>query len=143
MIKYIVSLIVLLSLTISTFAGDFNIFGFEKNDKGFYTWSEDNNMIVGICSYKERSNREDTKDYTSLGSYLQFPIIELKNAQINFGVIYPFVDAKRIRPEFSVSYLFGKLLNCPDWIPLEVGAYWAMSPWNAKGFQLGLVAIKF
>jgi hypothetical protein len=140
--KYIVGLVIFLGVVFSSFGGDFKVFGFSKDDNGSFSWS-DYDITMGMCSYKENSIRFDARDNTELGSYIQIPMVQDGNARISVGIVFTLFDTKRSRPEFSVSYLLGEKMGLPKWMPLEIGAYWAVSPWNVVGGQVGLLKVDF
>lgn len=119
------------------------ITSYSADEKGSLVWS-DYDIIIGVCSYNEHSHRPDTLEGTYLGTYIQIPIVQRSLTRISIGVVSPRIEEmRRIRPEFSVSYLLGERVGLPSWLPLEVGAYVAVSPWNVVGLQLGLIKIDF
>lgn len=140
--KYIVGLIIFLGMVFSSFGGDLKVFGFSKDDNGNFSWS-DYDITMGICSYKENSIRSDARDNVEWCSYFQMPMVQDGNARMSVGIVLTLFDTKRSRPEFSVSYLLGEKMGLPKWMPLEVGAYWAVSPWNVVGGQVGLLKVDF
>ena len=140
--KCIGILVVLLGLVVSSFGDNVKMLGFVKDENGNFAWS-DYDLTFGVCSYREAGSRLDCISGAKMGSYFQVPLAQYGATRANFGVVYPFVEFRRTRPEFSVSHLVGKDFKFPDWMPLEVGAYWAVSPWVGWGAQLGLVRIKF
>ena len=128
--------------SLSSYAGDFRVFGMDKDDNGNYSWSN-YDLVFGVCSYKELGDRPDILNNATMGTYFQVPMVEYGNTRINFGVVFPFVEARRTRPEFSISHIFGGYLGLPKCLPLEVGAYWAASPWVGVGAQLGIFKVQF
>jgi hypothetical protein len=140
--KYIVCLAVLLGLSIPSFGGNLKIMGYERNANGDFSWSN-YDVVFGFCSYREVSGRLDNISYTAPASYFQIPLMQYGANRVNMGIVCPFFDTRRTRPEFSISHLLGEDFGLPSWMPLEIGGYWAASPWGVFGGQLGLLRIKF
>ena len=116
--------------------------GFQGNDKGNMSWSG-LELVGGVCSYAEGSERLDNISGTRLAEYVQVPVVVAGKTKMNFGVVFASFDMRRTRPEFSLSHDCGGYLGLPAWMPLEIGAYAAMSPWMAWGGQVGLLSLKF
>ena len=65
----------------------------------------------------------------AVGIYLQTPVASLYGIDICFGGVSPLGYVDRTRPEFSLDKLIYK--------NVEVGVYWAASPYNAYGAMIG------
>ena len=121
----------------SSFGGEIKFLGFTNN------WWSNFEITAGLCSYKETSNRLDNNDGVDVASYIQFPVVQYNSVRINAGYVMPSTEFRRSRPELSVSHLFGEDLSLPSEIPLEIGVYVAISPWEAWGIQFGLIRMEF
>ena len=110
---------------------------YEKSE-GVYSWA-DIDPVIGIATYQD-----DVLDGVHLAYYAQIPIVKYDDVRINFGVIITDELADELsRPTFSVSYLWTDTLNLPSWVGLETGVYYALGPYNAWGFQLGLLRLNW
>jgi len=148
--KFLVSLGLLLILSTLSLAEGPKIFDFGINTlrgletEGVFVW-KDVDPTIGISWYTDvdyyKNLPDDRNEY--IAAYLQMPIVKWDALRINFGVVVP-EKTERTRPLFGVSYIIGDEFEAiPDWLPLEVGAYMAMSSYKAYGLQFGLVRIKF
>ena len=141
-------LISLLCVAVSCVAGDERLFfGFDVSDNT-PSW-KGMDITAGVASYQEEPwnhwKRPDA-DHTfkPLGAtFIQLPMMIKGNTRINFGAIIPFSEFRRTRPEFSVTYRFGEMLDTPTWLPVDAGVYYGMSPWQPWGFMVSLIHYEF
>ena len=147
--KVILMLLVMLVASVALAEKDgWTVLGFGKNvyetKEGTYrsldTFWKGLDPVMGLASYNDT-----VVDGTILAYYAHIPVVKYNNDfRINFGVIVPSEQADELtRPEFSVSYLWNDALGLPDWVGLETGAYYAMSPYRGYGVHLGLLRINF
>lgn len=137
MIKSVICVAVWLMLCSQVLSNDIWVLGMggAKTNQYFIT--------SGLCSYTENSNRQDNEEHTKAAIYIQLSVGRFKDIYANFGIVSPLFDiSKRTRPQFSLSYPLGNKIGLPSYIPLDVGAYWAVSPWDVYGFQCSIIKIK-
>ena len=128
----------------STWAKDVKVFGYSRSE-GVEDWG-DIDPTFGVAYYWD-------VDVDCMAYYAQIPIVKYRFIRINFGIIVPvgkdeitdhsYYYEWKTRPEFSVSCLWGEMLELPSWMPLETGAYVAVGAYSGMGLQLGLLRIVF
>ena len=123
-------LVALLMLSPVGLKAETRILGFQKADDGYkYQFRLD----AGVAWYHDNMGfqediRFDPDPTDSVAIYLQTPAAEVGPFSIGFGGICPLRYAERSRPEFSLNYIVGGV---------QLGAYWAVSPYNAFGLMVG------
>jgi hypothetical protein len=106
-------------------------------------------LRIGACWYHDHrpTDREvniSLPVINDIGAYIQTPLVEWDKAYISAGYVFPFNYTERSRPEFSLDTRVGYWWkDCPTWLDFEIGAYVAVSPYNASGVQVGFLNLRF
>jgi len=126
----LVSIIVCGILLATTAIAKDSLLGFQKGDDGY---NYELHVSTGVAWYHDHRQYQAAIGYQpdavdTLALYIQTPIASYLGMDICFGGISPLGYVERTRPEFSLDKTLGNI---------EMGIYWAMSPYSAFGAMVG------